>query len=306
VALTSEGERIGYDRLIIAVGARPLPFLQGALTFAGPADVPSFRRLVGRTLRGARRGIGTRLTLVVPPAHGWALPAYELALVTRALLHRRGVSGRIEIAVVTSEDAPLAAFGPSSSDAVAKDLDAAGIELHVGSIVREWSWGRLHLLPEGSLPTDRVVSLPSLRGPEIEGVPQDVHGFIQAQPDGRVRRAGDVFVIGDAGPFPIKQGGIACQQADAVASTIARELGAAVEPIPFDPVLRGWLWDGGGGRFLRASLPGGRDESSGVSSRTRPLCQPAAKVAGRFIAPFLEERLAVPLSNRPPAPAPGL
>src|SRR5690349_2406674 len=41
--------------------------------------------------------------------------------------------------------------------------------------------------------------------------------------------------------FPIKQGGLATQQADASASAMASRLGAPVTPQPCEPVLRGML-----------------------------------------------------------------
>ena len=50
-----------------------------------------------------------------------------------------------------------------------------------------------------------------------------------------------VYAAGDATDFPIKQGGLATQQADAVASAIAARPGAPVTPQPFEPVLRGML-----------------------------------------------------------------
>jgi sulfide:quinone oxidoreductase len=208
---------------------------------------------------------------------------------------------------VTSEDAPLGIFGTRAAEAVAADLADAGIATRLGSVVRDWAWGRLSLIPSGTVSVDRVLALPVLRGPAIQGLPHDRHGFLQADAAGRVPGAPGVFVVGDAGPFPVKQGGVACQQADAVASLIARELGAPVDPIPFEPVLRGWLWDGDGGRFLRADLPGGRTESSGVTSRESPLWQPEGKVACRFLSAALRgEAVGGRLADRdlsPEAPA---
>ena len=60
------------------------------------------------------------------------------------------------------------------------------------------------------------------------GSRRTAHGFIA----GRRARAGaaassDVYAAGDATTFPLKQGGLATQQADAAAETIAAELGAA-------------------------------------------------------------------------------
>lgn len=287
LVLTDAGEPVPYDRLVIAVGARREPVLAGTLTFGGPGDVAAFRRMVGRMVRGARRGVRTRLAFVVPGGTSWPLGAYELALMTARHLRRRDAGRHTAVALVTSEDRPLGIFGPEASAAVADDLADAGIELYTGSVVRDWSWGRLTLVPEGHLAADRVVALPALRGPAIPGLAHDAHGFVRADRDGSVVGAPDVYVVGDAGSFAVKQGGIACQQADSVAATIARGLGAPVEPIPFEPVLRGWLLDGEGGRFLRAGLPGGSDEFVGVSSRVSPLWVPQGKVAGRFLTAFL-------------------
>jgi sulfide:quinone oxidoreductase len=96
-----------------------------------------------------------------------------------------------------------------------------------------------------------------------------------------------IYAVGDAGSFAVKQGGIACQQADAAASLVAIGAGAGIEPVPFDPVLRGIVQKSEGRLFLRSELAGGRDESAGVASHHDPLWWPPEKVAGRFLAPFL-------------------
>ena len=299
IVRTDRGEAIGYDRLVIATGARAVPVLEGAVTFSGPGDVAALRRMLTRIVQGGRRGLHTRLAFVVPAGAGWPLAAYELALQTARLLARRGVRPLVSLTIVTSEDAPLAVFGTRASEAVASDLARAGIEIRTGAVVRDWSWGRLALVPDGAVAVDRVVAIPAQRGPAIPGLPSDSLGFVRAGSDCRVAGAPDVFVVGDAGPFPVKQGGIACQQADAVASLIARELGAAVDAIPFEPVLRGWLWDGDHGRFMRADLPGGRDESTGVTSREQPLWSPSGKVACRFLSAFLrDDPAAAPMADR--------
>jgi len=104
-----------------------------------------------------------------------------------------------------------------------------------------------------------------------------------------------VLAAGDATTFPVKQGGLATQQADAAAATIAAVLGAAVEPRPFAPVLRGLLLTGGAPLYLRAELdPKGAVRSGGAQHRrltgevsSRALWWPPGKVAGRYLAPYL-------------------
>ena len=101
-----------------------------------------------------------------------------------------------------------------------------------------------------------------------------------------------MLAAGDATTFPVKQGGLATQQADAAAATIAQELGAAVEPRPFRPVLRGLLLTGGAPLYLRAELDAGGRAASGAHGAapggrglSRALWWPPGKVAGRYLAP---------------------
>ena len=64
----------------------------------------------------------------------------------------------------------------------------------------------------------------------------------------------DVFAAGDATAGPIKQGGLATQQADAAAEAIAAEAGAPVTPRPCRRVLRGVVLTGEAPLFLRRDL----------------------------------------------------
>jgi hypothetical protein len=113
---------------------------------------------------------------------------------------------------------------------------------------------------------------------------------------GRVEGQDDVYAAGDATTSPIKQGGIATQQADAAAEAIAARAGAPVDPKPFRPVLRGLLLTGSTPRYMRAEVSGGRGEDWAVSEQA--LWWPPSKIAGRWLAPYLalhhDEREDVP------------
>jgi sulfide:quinone oxidoreductase len=305
LATIDDGERLSFDRLLVAVGARPRPHLENALTFTGFAEVDAVRTLIDGISADAAGGVSTDLAVIVPPACGWPLAAYELAVMAREYLVAGGHGDRASVTVVTAEDAPLAVFGPVASETVAAKLRRTGVALRTGVVARGWSRGRLDLVGDGALPADRVIALPVLAGPEIGGLPSDAHGFLRTTAAGTVEGCSDVRVIGDAGSFPVKQGGVACQQADAAAAAIARELGADTAPIDAEPVLRGWMWDGEGGRFLRTDLAGGHDESGGTTSPWS-LWWPVAKVAGRFLTPFLQNlpRPAALADLPPPKPSP--
>ena len=117
-------------------------------------------------------------------------------------------------------------FGAGASDAVADLLESAAIEF-IGSAYTEVEHNCLIVDPGGrSIHVDRVVSLPRLEGMAIRGVPADADGFIPVDTYGRVAGLQGVYAAGDGTAFPIKQGGLATQQADAVAETIAKAAGA--------------------------------------------------------------------------------
>jgi hypothetical protein len=94
----------------------------------------------------------------------------------------------------------------------------------------------------------------------------------------------------DSGGFAgrsIKQGGLAAQQADAAASDIAALAGAAIDPEPFRPVLRGLLMTGDKSRFMSSDVAGGGGEGQAAEYR---LWWPPVKIAGRYLAPYLAAR----------------
>jgi sulfide:quinone oxidoreductase len=144
------------------------------------------------------------------------------------------------------------------------------------------------LRPSGRRVTaDRIVALPRLRGRAPTGVPSGAEGFIAVDPHGRVIGAEHVWAAGDGIDFPVKFGGLAAGQADAVAADIAADAGALVERTPFRPVLRGRLLTGGRDRFVRFDASGG---GGGGQTGPQALWWPPGKVAGRWLAPWLATR----------------
>jgi sulfide:quinone oxidoreductase len=108
----------------------------------------------------------------------------------------------------------------------------------------------------------------------------------------------DVYAAGDGTQFPVKQGGVATQQADIAAADIARRVGVTVETkANFRPVLRAKLITGRGDRFLRGDeATGGRGASSEASDHA--LWWPPSKIAGAYLAPYLAGPDAVPPPER--------
>lgn len=281
VVRTASSDAISYDELLLAPGAVPVTAVPGAICFRGPTEAGALERV----LDDAERGRLDRIVFAVPAGASWALPLYELALLARARLVDEGSSG-VSVAIVTAEHSPLQLFGTVASDAIAELLEARGIELFTGTTPLAFRDGVLATAPSGGVEADAAVALPRLEGPRLDGVLHDAHGFLPTDGHGQVAAEIDVWAAGDATTFPLKQGGIATQQADAAAESIAARAGAAVVPQPFRPVLRGLLLTGMVPRFLRAE-PG--TPASAID--TEPLWWPPAKIVGRHLAPFLAEHL---------------
>src|SRR6185295_14291182 len=281
--VTWDGRELPFDILLVAVGAHATTSIPGSVMIQGPGYTGRFRTL----LRDLEERRVHSVAFAVPPGASWPLPLYELALMTAAHVAQRGLR-KVRLSLVTPEQAPLDLFGTAASETVCRLLGERGIELHVSRYPTRFEDGELSLVPHETLPVERVVSLPSLRGPKFEGLPADSDGFIPVDLHGLVRGQQDVYAAGDATNSPIKQGGVATQQADAAAEAIAARAGADVDPQPFRPVLRGLLLTGATPRYMRAEVSGGRGEEWRVSDHA--LWWPPSKIAGKRLAPYLALR----------------
>jgi sulfide:quinone oxidoreductase len=283
-AITGGGARIAYDALIVAVGARAEAALARAHTFFADADPESLHWIV----REIEEGITRTVAFVAPSGAAWPLPLYELALMTAARAHDMGIDDAA-LTLVTPEDEPLAIFRGAGSAAVAGLLHDAGVDVLANAYADAYDGRFLTVMPgDRRLRVERVVALPRMSGPAIEGLPSDPHGFIHADEHGRVPGFDGVYAIGDATTFPVKQGGIAAQRADLVATLIARAAGATVAEPSTRPLLRTVLFTGAAPLYLRATITGGESVIS-TASRHCPWWPPH-KVAARHLAPFLADR----------------
>jgi sulfide:quinone oxidoreductase len=281
-ATVHDGTEIPYDYLIVACGARLLWSVPGATTFWGVADEGEVQAAVGKLRQGRLR----HLIFTMPGGHGWALPAYELALLAATELGRHSITGT-RLTIVTPEDAPLQIFGRRASEQVAELLANQGIEVIAGTHPVKYENGMLSIVPGDAIEADAVISLPRLEGRHIDGLPYDSAGFISVDDHCRVSGLSHTFAAGDVTTFPIKQGGIATQQADVAAEAIAADLGCNAEANALDPVLRGVLWTGAKPRYLFGWLAGGHGETSVASERPPWPVDNPSKLIGRYLTPFL-------------------
>lgn len=282
VALTEGGRELPFDKAVVAVGAHAEPVIEHALTFSGGSRVEAMTRLLSEIATGNVR----RVAFVLPGGAVWPLPLYELALLTAKWADDNYVAG-FQIELITPEQAPLRLFGSAASQEVAGLLRKHNIRLRTMTHVAHYDGEMLDLVPGRRAPADRVVAIPRLHGRLVRGLESDDNGFLRTDGHGLVSGTLDVYAAGDITNFPVKQGGIAAQQADAIVRAIASRYGADVEPRPFRPVLRGLLFTGDGPAFMRADISGTAGDDSDVSSD--PLWPSGDKIAGEYLSRFLSD-----------------
>jgi sulfide:quinone oxidoreductase len=282
---TRSGDELPYDVLLVATGAKAREAIPGALTFGADVRGETFGVLIDEL----RRGLVKEIVFAIPGGLSWSLPIYELALNIAADLERHRVQGAT-LTLVTPEERPLALFGLEASDVVRELLDERGIALMTATHPVEVNAGGLLVMPRGYVPAERVMALPRLEALPLPGVPHDDSGFLPTDVHGLVRGTTDIYAAGDVTAFPVKQGGIAAEQADAAATAIAAIAGAPVAPSPFNPILRALLLTGNGDgpRYLAAEVTHGPADCHKVDRE--PLWWPPSKLFGHYLAPYLALR----------------
>lgn len=278
---TGQGSELRYDALVLALGAKATPRFEHAVTIDD--------RRLDETLHGliqdVEGGYLKSVAFVAPGRMAWPLPLYELALMTAGRAYDMDVE--LKTVLVTPEDAPLAIFGANVSERVSELLQRAGIETICSAYADVPASGQIVVSPgERELRVDRVVALPELFGPGVRGIPLAENGFIRVDQFGKVPDAGPVYAAGDATAFAIKHGGLAAQQADGVARSIAALAGADVTPEPFAPVIHGMLLTGGAPLYMTARITGGHGFSSEISDK--PSWSPPTKIVAKYLAPYLD------------------
>ena len=281
VVTIDDDQELAFDALLLALGARPLEAIEGAFTFRGPQDEAELERI----LEQARSGWARRLVFALPAELTWPMPLYELALLTSIHLSDHGVED-VGVTIVSPEAAPLELFGLAASDAIRELLEIRGIKLTLNTVPTAVEDGWLQVSSGKSVRADQVIALPRLEGIPLKGVPHDDKGFVEVDEHGQVLGLDEVWAAGDLTNFSIKQGGLATQQADAAAESIAAWAGADLQPRPFDPVLRGLLLTGLTPRYIRAE-----HTAEHFAFDTEPLWWPPAKIVGRYLAPLLATEL---------------
>ena len=234
-------------------------------------------------VKDALAGEVESFVFAVPSGARWALPLYELALLTRARLVDAGAIG-VRVTVVTPEDAARAlrpagergdrraARGPRHR-ARSRDGPARVRRRRPVGRARRLGRGR----PRGGAAT--------ARGHAARRLPSDSRASSRPTRSDR-STARSTSGPPETRPLPTQAGRDRCPAGRRRSRVDRGPRRRELEPSPFRAGAARAAVDRDGPRFLRAE---GSPAASQVD--TEPLWWPPAKIVGRYLAPFLARRL---------------
>jgi NADH dehydrogenase FAD-containing subunit len=238
------GDRsLPYDFLVIATGsgmrAEEIPGLaEHAISTWTSEDMMRLRRgfqgLVDTAAESGRR----RVVFLVPPNNKCAGPLYEIVLMLETWLRRQGARNAPEIVWTTFEESYIQAFGPRLHEVVVDEFDRRGIEGHHGWVVERIDEDAVHYAGGEQMEYDLLVGFPPyIASTPFAGLKADERGFLATdQASRRLVDHPELFAVGDAGDFPVKQAFLAFLQADAAAAHLATEVTGVAHEGGFDPI----------------------------------------------------------------------
>ena len=152
----AEGDRLAYDRLVVATGSRmrrpPVPGAEAAFSVDTQAEAIAFDRRLGEIARDVAEP-----TIAVV---GAGFTGIELALELRDRLTAHGADGaaeRARIVLIDRAETIGPELGPGPRPAIEAALAAAGVELRLGAVVQALAADRVSFADGSVLAADAVV-----------------------------------------------------------------------------------------------------------------------------------------------------
>ncbi len=238
-----DGRSVPYDFLVVATGAgmraEEIPGLaELAISPWTPVDMLRLRAGFQGLLDAAGARRPQRVLFVVPPNNKCAGPLYEIVLMLDTWLRRKGARVNTEVVWSTFESSYIQAFGPRLHEVAAAEFERRGIAGHTDWVVDRVEPGTVSYANGEQLGYDLLVAFPPyIASTPFPGLQADDRGFLATELGSR-RLVGnpEIFAVGDAGDFPVKQAFLAFLQADAAAAHLAAELLGGEPQVSFDPV----------------------------------------------------------------------
>jgi NADH dehydrogenase len=194
------GDRLAYDRLVVATGSRmrrpPVPGAEAAFSVDTQAEAITFDRRLGEIVRDVAEPI------IAIVGAGFTGIEMALELRDRLLAHGAGEAAeRLRIVLIDRAGTVGPELGPGPRPEIEAALAAAGVELRLGAAVRALAADRVSFADDSVLAADAVVLATGMAAsPFAAQVPgaRDELGRVVVDPALRAPAAPTVFVAGDA------------------------------------------------------------------------------------------------------------
>jgi NADH dehydrogenase FAD-containing subunit len=250
-----------YDFLVLATGAGVQPteipgLREHAQTVWTAEDMLRLRGAFAALRDDARGGRHRNVVFLVPPANKWAWPLYELVFMLHSWLRRDAPSSAVRIIWTTFEAGYLEALGPRLHQLIAGEFGRRGITGLTQHVVDHIEPNEVVYRNGWRQPFDLLVSFPPhVSAMPFPGLPMDNRRFVQTVAATRqIVGFPETYAVGDVGDFPIKQGALACLQADAAAEHLSAQILGGIPDFAFDPVSMGVMEQFDGATFVQVPL----------------------------------------------------
>ena len=237
-----DGLALPYDFLILATGVAIAPEeIAGLYEYAHmvwrTATMVCLRAALQQLLADVEAGRRRRVVFLVPPGCQWAGPLYEMACMLETWLRGKGARSGVDMVVLTAESAYMQVFGPRMHKVIEEELDRRHIEAYTAHYVERVEPDSLISQDGERLPYDLLIASPTYVASTLwNELPVDERGFLRTEPATRqVVNHPDIYAVGDASDYPIKQAFLALLQADAAAEHLAACVLQTEPAFRFDP-----------------------------------------------------------------------
>ncbi len=236
------GRKLAYDFLVVATGAgmrtEEVPGLaEYAQTIWTPDDMLRLGEALNSVVEDAGQGRRRHVLFLVPPNNKCSGPLYEIVLMLDTWLRSKGTRDSVDITWSTYEDTYIQAFGPRLHEVVSGEFARRGIAGHTQYRVERIEQGEVVYRNDQRLPYDLLISFPPyIASTPFAGLPADERGFIATDLATRqVVGHPEIYAVGDAGDFPVKQAFLAFLQADAAAEYLSTHILGGEPSVKFEP-----------------------------------------------------------------------
>jgi NADH dehydrogenase FAD-containing subunit len=199
-------------------------------------DLMVLRTRLLQLAEDARAGDRRRILFVVAPHNKYSGPLYEMVMVLDTWLRRKHARQQIEIAFSTYEDTYIQSFGPRLHEVVTSEFRTREITGYTNYSIDHIEPRKASFRKGETLPSDLLITFPPCAAStQFYGLPIDNRGFIAAELASRqVIGNPDVYAVGDAANYPVKQALLAFLQADAAAEHLSARILGIQPTLTFD------------------------------------------------------------------------